>query len=142
MVMLTETPSRMAGEAVSMAVGMVDATLGANERLATIARAWIDESLGVQQVFAETLKRAIEDAQSAFVSDDETPGMPNMLTCAARAGEYSRHAFSLWTEAGLRATERYGRLVRVAFDEMRTLQGMMLGGDGVGPVQRRAARGG
>lgn len=138
---MTETPSRMADEAVTMAKGLVDAALSANERLAHVVRVWLDESLGVQQDFAQTLKRAIEEAQATFVRDDETP---NMLTCATRAGDYSRNAFSLWSKAGVKASERYSRIIQVAFDEWMGMQSTMLGGAGNGSttsVRRRAARG-
>lgn len=138
---MTETPSRMAGEAVSMAKDLVDAALSANERLAHVVRVWIDESLGVQQDFALTLKRAIEEAQETFVRDDETP---NMLTCATRASDYTRLTFSMWSEAGIKASERYSRVVQVAYDEWMGIQNTMMGGAGNGTasIRRRSARGG
>lgn len=114
----TVTPARFAATAADLYLGWVDASLTANERMARVARAWLDESLGLQQDMAETLKKAVGEARSVYTA--ETPASaPAAFT---RAGDVARTTYYLFTENSLKAQERFGRVAQTAFAEMQQAQ--------------------
>jgi hypothetical protein len=117
--MVTDATTNFYATARNLYLGLVDASLQANERAARIARVWIDESLGAQQDTADLLKRAFDNAQSTVSMEGETP---TPFTFMDRAGEIARTNYQVWTEAGLKAQERFTRVVQTAFEEMRNAQ--------------------
>ena len=94
----------------------VDASLQANERIARVARAWLDESLATQQDIAAALKRAITETQETLAEDGETP---NPMTIINRGGDIARVNYGLWTETALKAQERWTRVLQTAFEELQ-----------------------
>jgi len=101
-------------------LGWVDASLHANERFARVARVWIDEALAAQQDVAETIRRAIADAQENATAEAGEPATP--FAFLNRAGEIARTNYLLWSEAGLKAQERFTRVAQVAFEELQGAQ--------------------
>lgn len=114
----TATPAQFAATATELYLGWVDASLTANERMARVARTWIDESLGLQQDVAETLKKAVTEARTAYTAETPATG-PAAFT---RAGDVARTTYYLFTETGLRAQERIGRVAQTAFAELQEAQ--------------------
>jgi hypothetical protein len=114
-----EPTTRIYDTAANLYLGWLDASLTANERLARVARAWIDETLGAQQDVAQALKQSMTEAQAALAQDGEPP---TPMTWIGRSGDLARTAAYHWTEAALKANERYTRIAQLAFDEMRSAQ--------------------
>jgi hypothetical protein len=114
-----DTSTRMYDSATNLYLGWIDASLTANERLARVARVWIDETLGVQQDLAQAMKQAMTETQSALAQDGEPV---NPMTWIGRSSDLARTAAYHWTEAALKAQERYTRIAQTAFDEMRSVQ--------------------
>lgn len=115
--MTTATPTDAALDtARDLYLGWIDASITANERAARVARVWIDETLGAQQDAADALKRAFADTQAtiAEAGDTATP-----FTLINRAGDLSRTAYQVWTEAALKGQERFTRVAQTAFEELR-----------------------
>lgn len=117
--MTTDTTTNLYDSATNLYLGWVDASIQINERLAHVARVYIDESLGLQQDLADAARRAIEDAQTKLTRDGD---VPNPLLLASRAGEVLRGGYAIWNEAGLKAQERFARIAQTAFQEMQTAQ--------------------
>ena len=113
------TPAGAAGAAADLYLGWVNASLTANERMARVARIWIDESLGMQQDLAETIRKAVGEARTAYTVEpaDATP-----VAFATRAGGLARTTYFLFTENGLKAQERIGRVAQTAFAELQQVQ--------------------
>ena len=101
-------------------LGWLDASVNANERFARVARVWIDETLGAQQDLAATIKRAIAEAQDAAQATEDEP--PSPLAFVNRAGDIARTGYFIWTEAGLKAQERFTRVAQTAFEELQSAQ--------------------
>ncbi|MBI2760197.1 MAG: hypothetical protein HYX51_02080 [Chloroflexi bacterium] len=118
--MATETPATIYTGAADFYLGLVDASLTANERMAKVARVWIDESLGFQQDLAQTVRKAFEESRTAYAGQGETPATP--VAFVSRAGDIARATYFLWTETGLKAQERFGRVAQTAFGEMQSAQ--------------------
>jgi hypothetical protein len=100
-------------------LGWVDASLDANERIARVARVWIDETLGAQQDIAAAIRRAVSEAQ-----ETATPAEGEQASFALfnRAGDIARNNYFIWTETGLKAQERFTRVAQTAFEELRGAQ--------------------
>jgi hypothetical protein len=94
----------------------VDASLQANERMARVARTWLDESLATQQDIAAALKRAAVETQETLAEDGETP---TPFTLINRSGDIARVNYGLWTETALKAQERWTRILQTAFAELQ-----------------------
>ena len=112
---MTTQPADLYTSAADLYLGLVDASLNANERIARFARVWIEETLGTQQDLAGLIKRSIQDTRETFAQDDETP---TPFTFINRAGDLARANYFLWTEAGLKAQERFTRLYQTAVEEL------------------------
>jgi len=117
--MVTQQTAGAFDSATTIYLGWVDASLNTSARITRVARAWFDETLGAQRDFATSMHKAWTDAQTA-VSADDAPTTPVMLL--SRTGEIARQSYALWTEAGLKAQERYSRLAESTFEEMRGVQ--------------------
>jgi hypothetical protein len=100
-------------------LGWVDASLDANERFARFARVWIDEALGAQQDIAAAIRRALAEAQEIGTPAE---GEDAPLAFFSRAGDVARSNYSIWTETGLKAQERFTRVAQTAFEELRGAQ--------------------
>ena len=98
--MVMDSTTRIYDTATNLYVGWVDASLAANERFARVARVWLDETIGAQQDVAQTVKRAIEEAQTVLTQDGETD-MP--ITFISRVGDLARVGYYLCTESCLRS---------------------------------------
>ena len=107
--------------AADLYLGLVDASLTANQRIARFARVWLEETLGAQQDLAGLIKRSIQDARETFTQDGEET--PTPFTFINRAGDLARANYFLWTEVGLKAQERFTRLYQTAFEELSAAQG-------------------
>ena len=116
---MTTQPADLYTSAADLYLGLVDASLNANERIARFARVWIEETLGAQQDLAGLIKRSIQDTRETFAQDDETP---TPFTFINRAGDLARANYFLWTEAGLKAQERFTRLYQTAVEELSAAQ--------------------
>jgi hypothetical protein len=122
--MTTETTTSNAAETLigtarDLYLGWVDASLDANERIARVARVWIDETLGAQQDIAAAIRRAITEAQEAAAPAEGEQAPTAFLS---RAGDIARNNYFLWTETGLKAQERFTRVAQTAFEELRGAQ--------------------
>ena len=117
--MVMSTTTGAFDSAANLYLGWLDASLDANERFACVARAWLDETVGVQQDMTQALKRSIEETQAALTQDDEPL---NPFAFVNRAGDIARSGYSVWTEAGLKAQERFSRVAQLAFEELSTAQ--------------------
>ena len=115
----TTTATTLTGAATEMYLGWVNASLTANERMARVARVWIDETLGFQQDLTETIKKAIEESRAQFTTPEDTA---NPTAFLSRAGDVARSNYFLWTETGLKAQERFARVAQTAFGEIQAAQ--------------------
>ena len=113
--MAQQTAARLYGAATDTYLGWISVSVDVNERLARVARVWIDESLGVQRDLVQTLNRMAEDTQRTLALDDDPAGNP--LAFAARSGDLWRSTAFLWIEALLKAQERLARVAQTAFGE-------------------------
>jgi hypothetical protein len=105
--------------AANLCLGWIDTSMTANERMARVARVWIDETLGAQQDVAIALKQAMSEAQATLTQDGEPV---NPMTWIGRSGDLARSTANCWTEAALKAQERYTRFAQTAFNELRSAQ--------------------
>jgi hypothetical protein len=117
--MVTESATNYYATASNLYLGWVDASLHTNERLARVARVWIDETLSAQKDIASLIKRAVDEAQASATNEDATA---TPFTFFTRAGDVSRTSYQLWTETGLKAQERAARIFQTAFEEFRGAQ--------------------
>ncbi|MGE0542335.1 MAG: hypothetical protein AB7R89_19385 [Dehalococcoidia bacterium] len=117
--MVTESATNYYATATNLYLGWVDASLHTNERLARVARVWIDETLGAQQEIASLIKRAVDEAQSSATAEEATP---TPFTFITRAGDATRAGYQLWTETGLKTQEHAARVFQTAFEEFRGAQ--------------------
>jgi hypothetical protein len=113
------TAETVIGTARDLYLGWVDASLDANERIARVARVWIDETLGAQQDIAAAIRRAITEAQEAAAPAE---GEQAPIAFLSRAGDIARNNYFIWTETGLKAQERFTRVAQTAFEELRGAQ--------------------
>jgi len=116
--MTMESTNTMYDTARTMYLGWVEASVDTNERLARVARAWIDESLAAQQDMASIVRRAVTETERTATTNEELAP----FTLISRVGDIARVNYEIWTEAGLKAQERVGRLLQTTFDEMRGAQ--------------------
>ena len=131
-----ETTGRLYDGAAGMYMGWVNMQLSAAERMARVARVWIDEMVAVQQDMAQATRRSLEESKATLATGSDTPspmGALGRVTDAARANYF------LWTETGLKARERYGRVAQTAFSEMQSAGSEIAGRmeRGVEDVMRR-----
>lgn len=117
--MVTESATNYYATATNLYLGWVDASLHTNERLAHVARVWIDETLSAQKDIATLFKRAVDQAQATATADE---GTPTPYSFIARAGDASRAGYQLWTETGLKTQEHAARVFQTAFEEFRNAQ--------------------
>jgi hypothetical protein len=110
------------GDTAEAYLRWIDGTRAFNERLARVARVWIDETLGVQRDYAQTARRVIEEAFPAPAADaaprtagEAQPAGREML----RFADFLRSSAFLWTEAALKALERSSRVAGAAAEEVR-----------------------
>jgi hypothetical protein len=123
-------------EFATMYYGLVDMTQQANERLARVARVWIDETLGAQQDFAQATRRMLEETRETLTLARPAAGEPARPDLGlVRFGDLTRANAFLWTEAGLKAMERGNRVAQVALAELEEAQASL-----TGRVERRRER--
>jgi hypothetical protein len=117
--MVTESTTNYYATATNLYLGWVDASLHTNERLARVARVWLDETLGAQKDIASLIKRAVDEAQASVTAEDAASTPFSLIT---RAGDASRAGYQLWTETGLKTQEHAARVFQTAFEEFRNAQ--------------------
>ena len=117
----TALPARAYETAADFYLGWLNAQVATSERVARVTRVWLEEALGVQQDMVDTARRAVEESRTLLtpVADEE---FPTLTGAYSRFGDLARSTTVLWTEAGLKARDRYGRVAQTALDELQAAQ--------------------
>lgn len=116
--MATETTpaTRAYATASDLYLGWVNATVDANERIARVARIWIDESVAAQKDLAQAIKKGVDELRSNI---DRPAEVATPAAWLSRSGDLARTNYTVWSQVALKAQERYAKVAQAMFTELQ-----------------------